>query len=194
MACRTRLIACNTRAALAWLALCVPAPVSAQSEAGVPSLDTVIHRDNHAIVKMKDGSVRKGRVLDVSPKILLLRGDIDSLAAADIASVTLEYRDPLRNGLRNGALIGFFSGLATAVVFVVNGTDHHWFIKTALVPLLGMVTGPAGMFIGVGVGVSIDALRLTQREVWRAPPTASTFGITGPIQPGAVGARLAIRW
>ena len=111
-------------------------------------------------IRVTDGAGRelRGRLIDLSPSTLSLRvaGVRHDLQEADVAVIRRQQRD----GLGNGALVGFLSGAAVAVSLLnAEGSIR----RGAALPVMSLF-GAAG----AGVGVGVDALIERSQVVYRA--------------------------
>ena len=112
-------------------------------------------------IRVTDGAGRelRGRLIDLSSSTLSLRvaGVRHDLQEADVAVIRRQRRD----GLGNGALVGFLSGAAVAASLL--NAEGGSIRRGAALPVMSLF-GAAG----AGVGVGVDALIERSQVVYRA--------------------------
>ena len=122
-------------------------------------------------IRVTDGAGRdwQGRLIDLSPSTLSLRiaGVRHDLQEADVAVIRRRQRD----GLGNGALVGFLSGAAVAVSLL---TAEEGNVDRGAALLATSLFGAAG----AGVGVGVDALIQRSQVVYRAEGAAQRLTIS----------------
>ncbi len=122
-------------------------------------------------IRVTDGAGRdwQGRLIDLSPSTLSLRiaGVRHDLQEADVAVIRRRQRD----GLGNGALVGFLSGAAVAVSLL---TAEEGNVNRGAALLATSLFGAAG----AGVGVGVDALIQRSQVVYRAEGASQRLTIS----------------
>ena len=175
----------------------VPSAAAAQEPA--PPVSSAVSAGQKVLLNLKSGMTRDGVVWSSSANAIELMKDgrRETVAATDISTITLVYRDPISDGAKKGALYGLAIGAALGVVGVLPACREEDSFLDLCSPigflLFGGIFGGFGTGIGAAAGVIGDAYRLSSREVWRASGS-SRFSVSALAGPGRAGGKLTIRW
>ena len=147
------------------------APASAQEPAkSFDQLDTRLKPGDTIWVTDTEGREIKGKIQVLSPASLQVKsgGATQDLPPARVATITIQPKDPLRNGVLWGALLGFVGGAASCLVNEECTGDEAAAGVTAGLALMGAA---AGAGIGAGVDAAVKGPKLV---VYRAPGASGT--------------------
>jgi len=140
-----------------------------------------------------------GKVFRVSAQTLelMVGSHTETIPVGRIWSVRVQYKDPISDGARKGALTGLAIGAALGVIAAIStcGDEGQFidFCSGGGAAMVGAVAGAYGAGIGAAAGLIGDALQPSYRVVWRAPVTSKiSFSVTR--FPRATGAVFSFRW
>jgi hypothetical protein len=181
--------------------LLVPALAAAQTPAVTAStIEAAVSFGNTVEISTKDGLTRKGQLFSVSATTLELMAGTrkETIAAADISLIRLNYRDSIKDGAKKGALTGLVLGAGLGLVLVAStcGGDDDWFnfCSPGGFLLFPSLFGGWGAGFGAVAGLIGDSARSSSRIVWRAPATDSRVAFRLVARQGTTGARVVISW
>jgi hypothetical protein len=162
-------------------------------------VDAAVRAGDTVWVETRDGQRHKGRVSSVTATRLALQIDRrdTEFPATDIRSITRKDRDGIGDGAGRGALYGLLAGTALGVIAVLSDCDNDGagsVCSPGGVAVLGGLFGSFGAGVGAGLGLVVDALRTSPREVWRAPGISPTVPGVPSVGRRAMGVRLVVRW
>ena len=178
--------------------LLVPAAGLAQS--ATPTIDTVISSGKRVTIETREGKSIKGTVFTVSPTTmeLVAGGRKRSIAAGDISTIRIRYRDPLADGAKHGAIAGAIAGAVFgAVVGVTTCGDHDAFLNFCSGGGFLVIMGGSSLYglgIGAATGLLGDSLLSSSRMVYRAPSTSAKFVVSPLGVRSGAGARVTFAW
>jgi hypothetical protein len=95
-----------------------------------------------------NGNIFKGKVEDISPDALTLKGGKVNLPANSIQEIQKKHKDPWWNGFLIGGGIGIVSGIIVAQTQCRNDSECS--------AIAGAIFVPSGMAIGMATGALID--------------------------------------
>ena len=130
-----------------------------------------------------DGQELRGRIVDLSSSTLALEADglRRDLNRGDISVIQRRERD----SLTNGALVGFASGVAFAVMLVVgNGGSAADPYAMPWYALFGTA--------GAGIGAGLDSLHQGSRVVYRAAPSDRRLAVSPIVSPERQGVSVSL--
>ena len=134
-------------------------------------------------VTHSDGRRLRGRIVDLSASTLALqidglRRDLDG---GDIS--VIQHRE--RDSLKNGAAIGFGSGVA----IIVSLFAHHGGLDHA-----GVVFFYSSLFgaAGAGIGAGLDALHEESRVVYRTASSNRRLAVSPVVSPERQGVSVSL--
>ena len=151
--------------------ICVPSSAAAQQPVkSFDALNTRLKPGDTIWVTDAEGREIKGKVQGLSPASLQVKsgGATRDFPPARVATITVQPKDPLRNGVLWGALIGFAGGAASCLVNEECTGDEGAAGVTAGLALVGAA---AGAGIGAGVDAAVKGPKLV---VYRAPGASGT--------------------
>jgi hypothetical protein len=167
--------------------------------AAAQSIDEVVHPGRVVRVDDRDGHILTGKVFRVSAQTLelMVGGHTETIPVGRIWSVRVQYKDPISDGARKGALTGLVIGAAFGVIGAMSTCgEQPQFINLCSAgdaTVVAAVFGAYGAGIGAASGLIGDALLPSYRVVWRAPVTSKiAFSVTR--LPRGTGAALSFRW
>ena len=129
-----------------------------------------------------DGRELRGRIVDLSSSKLALEADglRRDLNRGDISVIQRRERD----SLKNGAAIGFASGVGILVGLIVPDGD----LSPTGFMLLGSLFGAAG----AGIGAGLDALQEESRVVYRASSSDRRLAVSPIVSPERQGVSVSL--
>ena len=152
-------------------ALALPALSAAQEPVkSFDQLNTRLKAGDTIWVTDAEGREIRGKVQGLSPASLQVKsgGATQDFPPARVATIRVQPKDPLRNGVLWGALIGFAGGAASCLVNEECTGDEGGAGVTAALALVGAA---AGAGIGAGVDAAVKGPKLV---VYRAPGASGT--------------------
>ena len=172
--------------------LFVPALSGAQEPVRTfDQLDTRLRVGDTIWVTDAQGREIKGKIRDLSATSLLLDagGTPQDLQAARVATIQLQPKDSLKNGVLWGALAGFVGGALSCLLNPQCGGDDE--IAAAVSRGLAIVGAAAGAGIGAGADAAIKGPKLV---IYRGAGTqsAARFSLAPLIAPRHKGVALSI--
>ena len=167
-------------------------PVVVDDFTGLEGAQTIVVVDNA-------GHETKGQLLRFSPDQLTMTVDGRNLVF-DRQQVTTVHA--IGDSLKNGMLIGLFTGIAVGVVTGAVGTECGGFFeparscdsgeKFALAVVGGALLGGAGLGIGAAVDALIPGRRLLYHKAQR--PGATAVAIVPALTPSNARLLLTVAW
>ena len=160
-----------TRIALVLAAATVTASLAEAQSLSFDRLALQLNQGDRITVTDRDGEELRGRIVDLSSSTLSLQtgGLRHDLAGGDISVIRRRERD----SLKNGAAIGFASGVAGVAVLVgLVAPDGD--LPPAGFMILGSLFGAAG----AGIGAGLDALQEESRVVYRTAPSNRRLAVS----------------
>jgi hypothetical protein len=152
----------------------------------------LVQKGDKVSVTETDGTVTKGKIEDVSTSSLRLMRDRRSIELPESRVLEIKKKDPLGNGVRNGALVGagVCGGLGALVAYsFCEGAVGCGLGATAVVALSAGI----GAGVGAGIGLGIDAIKSRSITVYRAKPGRMTrFNIVPVLLKGSTGIAVSI--
>jgi len=172
--------------------LLLPALSGAQeSVKSFDQLNTRLRVGDTIWVTDAQGREIKGKIRDLSATSLLLDagGTPQDLQAARVATIQLQPKDSLKNGVLWGALAGFVGGALSCLLNPQCGGDDE--IASAVSRGLAIVGAAAGAGIGAGADAAIKGPKLV---IYRGAGTqsAARFSLAPLIAPRHKGVALSI--
>ena len=154
------------------LVLAAVAVTASLAEAQRVSFDRLalqLNQGDSVTVTDSDGRRLRGRIVDLSASTLALQIDglRRDLNRGDISAV--QHRE--RDSLKNGAAIGFASGVAIIVGLVAH---HGGFDQAGFVFFYSSLFGAAG----AGIGAGLDALHEETQVIYRTTPSNRRLAVS----------------
>ena len=165
------------------LLIAVAAPsASAQTASSFEQLVLLVKSGDRVTVTDSIGRTRTGQVIDLSPSALalLIDGKRYRYREAQVHTVRQWQPDPLRQG----ALIGFAAGAATALALFFPHGDWSGSGKAVF---LGLFAGA-----GMGIGAGVDAMIPTRQVVFRSPTAARRLTVSPVLTSNRKGLAVSI--
>ena len=176
------------------LLLLLPAALAAQTpRAAQAERPAAVRGDDLKVwVTTTDGSERKGTLVSFSPVQLVLqtRTGRDVIPFADLQRV--ETPDSLRNGMRNGAIVGAVLIGLPALAVVSDGSCRGGCAGEATAFVL-LETG-IGACIGAMIGAGVDRLMVRRQVLYSASPAPRLVSIAPLVSGHRKGLTLSVRW
>ena len=171
-----------TRIALVLAAATVTASLAEAQSLSFDRLALQLNQGDRITVTDRDGQELRGRIVDLSSSTLSLQtgGLRHDLAGGDISVIRRRERD----SLKNGAAIGFASGVAVLVGLFAPDGD----LPPAGFMILGSLFGAAG----AGIGAGLDALHEQSRVVYRTAPSNRRLAISPVVSPERQGVAVSL--
>ncbi len=167
--------------------LAAVAATASLAEAQPVSFDRLalqLNQGDSVTVTDSDGRRLRGRIVDLSASALALQTDglRRELNRGDISAIQRRERD----SLTNGALVGFASGVALAVMLVSvecsgcagDADNMRWYA------LFGAA--------GAGIGAGLDSLHQGSRIVYRASSSDRRLAVSPVVSPERQGVSLSL--
>ena len=141
-----------------------------------------LNQGDSVTVTDSDGRRLRGRVVDLSASTLALQVDglRRDLNRGDISAVQRRERD----SLKNGAAIGFASGVAVLVGLVLPDGDLN--------PTGFMIVGSLFGAAGAGIGAGLDALHEETQVIYRTTPSNRRLAVSPVVSPERQGVSVAL--
>ncbi|HVH29313.1 MAG TPA: hypothetical protein VM818_21310 [Vicinamibacterales bacterium] len=156
-------------------------------------LQTRLKVGETVMVTNDSGETVKGRVVQVSGTVLVLRGRAGDLhvAASDVQRIE-RPRDTFWNGALTGSAVGFGAGALLAATDDCSGPGiGPCFSDTEGVFYVGGIMG----LMGLGVGVAVDAILHRERVVFvRTQSDSARVAIAPFLSPGRAGLLMQVGW
>lgn len=149
---------------LVLVAIALTASLAEAQRVSFDRLALQLNQGDAVTVTDGDGQELRGRVVDLSSSTLALEADglRRDLNRGDVSVIQRRERD----SLTNGALVGFASGVAFAVMLVLVVGDGSSAADPYAMPWYALY-GAAG----AGIGAGLDSLHQGSRVVYRAAPS-----------------------
>jgi hypothetical protein len=168
------------------VAICVPLAAAAQQPVrSFDALDTRLKPGDTIWVTDAEGREIKGKVQGLSPASLRVKseGATQEFPQARVATIKHQPRDPLKNGVLWGALMGFAGGAASCAANPECIDDEG---GPGITIALSIVGAAAGAGIGPAVDASVKGPKLV---VFRAPAASgiTNLSVAPMITPRAEG-------
>jgi hypothetical protein len=175
-----------------------PAPAAAPT-VSTPPIRSLLSAGDHVSITTADGVIHQGRVLSLSNasiELVLAQSKQKTTIPFDhLRRVEVRFHDRLTDGLKWGAVAGAVSGAIIGTVSVTSECHNRTVDPCAAGEVFGALGIASGVTAGIGaaLGTVVDALHVSEREVWRAPrPVTIAFA---PIAtPRRAGVRFTMRW
>ena len=163
-------------------ALAVTASLAEAQRVSFDRLALQLDQGDPVTVTDSDGRRLRGRIVDLSASTLALEADglRRDLSRGDVSVIQRRERD----SLKNGAAIGFASGVAILVGLIVPDGD----LSPTGFMLLGSLFGAAG----AGVGAGLDAPQEESRVVYRAAPSNRRLAVSPVVSPERQGVAVSL--
>ena len=164
----------------------LPTGAGAQPSDSFPGLmDRIDLQEDVEIIYAGRDQIVRGRAVAISPSSLtVLAGDAPlELDAERVLRVRQRWEDPTRDGGLKGFAVG--AGAYTA-----------WFLAERYYLGQGVSTAPLAIF-GLGgylIGISIDAGRRENRDIYRAPARRPRAAVAPLLSKERAGAAFSITW
>ena len=165
------------------LLIAVAAPsASAQTASSFEQLVLLVGSGERVTVTDSAGREQTGSIVDLSPSALTLRtnGARHEFRAESVRTISWLRPDPLRQG----ALIGFAAGAATALALFF---PHGDWSGTGKAVFLGLFAGA-----GMGMGAGVDAMIPTRQVVFRSPTAARRLTVAPVLTSNRKGLAVSI--
>ena len=172
-----------TRIALALVAATVTASLTEAQTASFDGLALQLNQGDRITVTDSDGQELQGRIVDLSSSTLSLQTDglRRDLNRGDVSVIQRRERD----SLKDGAAIGFASGVAFAVSLVVGEGGGSYAADPSAMPWYALF-GAAG----AGIGAALDSLYQGSQVIFSAAPSNRRLAVSpvvSPRTPGSLG-------